>query len=69
MGGARNLREQLRPELGLELLGVVQTCEPAVFEEDNRRGNDGAGERATPGFIDASNKKNAPLLESALVPE
>jgi len=69
MGGADDAFEHFRTKLGRQLLGIIQTVEPSVLEEDNRCSDDGAGQRAATGFIDASNKKNAPLLESALVPE
>jgi hypothetical protein len=63
------LREQLRPEFWRQLLGIIQAAEAAMLKENDRRGDDGPGEWSAPSFVDAGDKKNAPLLESALVPE
>jgi hypothetical protein len=54
--GTGNLREELPPELGRQLFRIVQTREAAMFEKNNRGGNDGTRERSTAGFIDAGNK-------------
>ena len=69
MRGTGHLHEQLRPELGRKLLGIIQATEAPMLQENDRRGNNRPGERSTPRFINTGNKKNAPLLESALVPE
>ena len=69
MGGIGDLHEQIRPEIWGQLLGIVQAAKAAMLEENDRRGNNGPGEGSPPSFINAGNKKNALLLESALVPE
>ena len=69
MGRAGNSLEELRPEFGAQLLGIVETVESPVLEKNNCGSNYGTGERTATGFVDAGDKKNAPLLKSALLPE
>ena len=57
------------PERGGQLLRVIEPGKPPVLEKNNRRSHDRACEWSAARFINAGDEKNAPLLESALVPE
>ena len=52
--------------IGVEPLGVVETHEHAAGREDDGRRNDGAGERAAPGFIDSGDEKIPAAAQLAL---
>ena len=69
MRGISDLHEQLRPEFWRQLLGIIQAAEAPMLKENDGRGDHGPGEGSAPGFVNASDKKDAPLLERALVPE
>jgi hypothetical protein len=69
VGSTRNLGEKLPPERGGQLLRVIEPGKPPVLEKNNRRSHDRACEWSAARFINAGDEKNAPLLESALVPE
>ena len=69
MRGVGDLHEQLRPEFRRQLLGIIQAAKAPMLKENDGRGHHGPGEGSAPGFINASDKENAPLFERALVPE
>ena len=69
MGGTGDALEQSRPEFGRQFFGIVETIKSSEFEENDGGSDDRTSERSAAGFIDAGDKNDAPLLESAFVPK
>ena len=57
------------PEFGRQFLGIIESVESPMLEENHGGGDDRAGERSSTGLIDAGDENDALLLKSAFVPE